>query len=92
MGDAEVDQVRGDPSAQDFGATLAVLLAAPSILPALAKGVARWLELRNSSTVTIKCGKNSLVVDKISAKSATELGERLSTLCTGARLMGSPRP
>jgi hypothetical protein len=77
--DVRVDSVRAEPTAQDFGATLVVLLAAPSIV-ALVKGVQRWMERRNTSKVTFKNGRKSLVVEGISATSAAELGENLRAL------------
>ena len=77
--DVQVDQKRGDPDAQDFGATLALLLAT-SAVTAVAKGIKRWLEQRDTAKVTFKNGRKTLVVENISATSAAELAEQVRAL------------
>jgi len=49
----EVRETRVDPSSQDFGATLVLLLGAPAVV-ALAKGVSAWLAMRPDAKITIK--------------------------------------
>jgi hypothetical protein len=75
--DVAVERVRTDPTAQDFGATLAILLAAPSIV-ALAKGISRWLDRRNTSTVTLKSAGRTFTVENISARSAAQLAQEIT--------------
>jgi hypothetical protein len=56
----DVRETRADPSAQDFGSTLVLLLAAPAVV-ALAKGVTAWLAMRPNAKVTLK-GKDGTVI------------------------------
>ena len=67
-----VRQVRIDMNAQDFGATLAVILATPAIL-ALAKGVSSWLAMRPNARVTIKSHDEPLSQADLQAQTHAQL-------------------
>jgi Effector Associated Constant Component 1 len=77
--DLHVERVRTDSAAQDFGASLAVVLAAPGAI-ALARGISRWLERRNTSKVTLKSRDRSLTVENVSSRSAAELAQEIARL------------
>ncbi|MBL7488590.1 hypothetical protein I6A60_26765 [Frankia sp. AgB1.9] len=75
--EADIEFMRSDPEAQDIGATLILILQTPSI-GAVALGVRSWLARRSTSEVVFKSGESSLSVDKISSRSASELGKQLA--------------
>jgi hypothetical protein len=56
----DVHEARADPTAQDFGATLVLLLGTPAVI-ALAKGLSSWLAMRPNAKVTIK-GKDGTII------------------------------
>jgi hypothetical protein len=63
---ATVDGVKaavatGDTDAMDFGATVTLLLGAPSII-ILARGIADWIRRQGDPTLVIKRGRDSVVV------------------------------
>ena len=51
--DVSAELKRDDPEAQDFGATLALLLGTPALI-AVAKGIEAWLKLHHSSKLRIE--------------------------------------
>jgi hypothetical protein len=55
-----VERVRERPDTMDFGATLAVILAAPAITE-LAKGIASWLARNSGAKIEIRRGGEVLV-------------------------------
>ena len=82
--DLDVEQVRTDPSTQDFGASLLLLLATPAVV-GVAKGIARWIEKRQTSAVEIRCGKRSVKVDNLSNRRADELSRELLEMLDGCK-------
>jgi Effector Associated Constant Component 1 len=74
-----VTLARSDPMAQDFGASLLAVLAAPSVI-VLARGVSQWLRNRGTSRVVFRHGQSSLTVDKVSAGSAADIAAALAEL------------
>lgn len=56
--DVQVQRRRDDPRAQDFGATLVLILGAPATI-AIAKEIVNWLALRRG-TITIETEKGEI--------------------------------
>ncbi|MEU8079224.1 hypothetical protein AB0B31_27730 [Catellatospora citrea] len=77
----EVRLQKSDPDAQDFGAVLQVVLALPSVV-LLARGVQKWISLRQTSTVRFKSGPDELVVTNLSSRGADALARDLMALST----------
>jgi hypothetical protein len=67
---------RTDKEAMDFGASLTVLLTAPSIV-AFAKGISDWLARTHNSKVTVKGLDGEVIVENVSARDAIGLAEKL---------------
>jgi hypothetical protein len=67
---------RTDKEAMDFGASLTILLTAPSIV-ALAKGISDWLARTHDSKVTVKGLDGEVIVENVSARDAISLAEKL---------------
>jgi len=66
---------KDDPSNQDFGATLVLVLGTPAVL-ALANGIASWLK-RNRATISIT-EHGHVVAKNISGEDATRIAEAFS--------------
>lgn len=77
--DLDIQQVRSNAETQDLGATLLLLLAAPSTV-AVARGLSRWIARRNTCCLVFKSGKKSLKVENISNKTADGLSRDLMQL------------
>jgi hypothetical protein len=67
---------RGDDSAQDFGSTLTVLLAAPAAV-AVAKGIQYWLMKHHSVRLTIVTKEKTTLVENLTSKDAVKFMEVL---------------
>jgi hypothetical protein len=64
---------RTDPNAQDFGASLVLVLGTPAMI-ALAKGIADWLRLRATATTKLKvCDKNGNVILTVDAATSGDV-------------------
>lgn len=74
--DVEVQRRRSDPRAQDFGATLVLILGAPAAV-AIAKAIGDWLTLRRQTGITIKTAHGEIVGTNITSKDALKLAELL---------------
>ena len=71
-----VEKRRDDPSSQDFGATLILLLGAPAAV-AVAKGIGQWLSLYRSAKVRIEQPNGTLIAENITSKQVFELAKLL---------------
>lgn len=70
----KVERRRDDPRAQDFGATLVLILGAPSVV-SLVSVLGVWLQKRRDASISIEDGKKKITIKNISAKDAVRLGE-----------------
>lgn len=59
----EATQTRDDPNAQDFGATLVLVLGSGAVI-ALAKGVSKWLATKPDGSVTIRDRRDGTIIVK----------------------------
>ncbi|THU40765.1 hypothetical protein FAM09_01230 [Niastella caeni] len=67
-------RIKDNDNAQDFGATLVLVLGTPAIL-AIAKGIQTWLSKRNNITITIKNSQGEVVASGISGKDIPKVFE-----------------
>lgn len=70
--DATVTRMRENPLAQDFGATLAIVLGAPAIVR-LATALGSWIQAQRGVGVTIKNSNGELIATNVTGKDAKEL-------------------
>jgi len=75
----ELKRVRDPTDTLDFGATLAIVLAAPTVT-ALAKGIAAWMK-RTGTSVTLKVGDKDVVVKNVDSESLPGV---MAAICAGA--------
>jgi len=75
--DANIDvrQTRADAGAQDFGATLVLLLGTPAVV-ALAKGVSAWLSMRPNAKITLKGEDGTIIASGLTSADARALIEQ----------------
>ena len=74
--DVDVKIVKDDPTTQDFGATLVVILGTEAVI-AIAKGIANYLS-RDRGTITIEAN-GKVVATGISGKDAAEIAKHISS-------------
>jgi hypothetical protein len=72
----KVDIKKDDPTNQDFGATLVVVLGTPAVL-AIAKGIANYLS-RDRAKITIEANGKVVVAEGISGDDAARIAEAIS--------------
>jgi len=72
-GEVRVAQRRDQPDAQDFGATLAVILGTASAT-AVAKGVAAWLARHSGAKIEI-AADGSVVASNLESRDAARIAE-----------------
>ncbi len=75
--DVQVDIEREDPSTQDFGTTLALVLGAPAAV-AIAKGIADYLR-RAHGKIQIETAQGIVIAEGISGDDAARIVEALSS-------------
>jgi hypothetical protein len=76
--DIVVQRKRNDLHAQDFGATLIVILGTP-VVAAVVTAVGNWLKLRQSASITWKTEDEHILVQNITSKDAAQLAQLLLT-------------
>lgn len=76
--DIMVKRKRSDPHAQDFGATLILILGTPATA-AVVTAVGNWLKLRQSASITWKMEDEQILVQNITGKDAARLAQMLLT-------------
>jgi hypothetical protein len=74
--DVSVKTQRDDPSLQDFGATLVLLLGAPAVV-VVAKGIEQWLKRHQSASVRIEGPDGIIVAENVTGNQAVELAKLL---------------
>jgi hypothetical protein len=72
--DAKVERRREDPDAQDFGATLVLILGTP-VAVVLANAFRDWINRRSEARVHIKTPKGEILLEGITTKTAHKVLE-----------------
>ena len=69
-----INSLRGKEleNTQDFGATIAIILGAKSIVE-IAKGIASWLKMTTGKTISIKNEKGEIIGKNLNSKNITEI-------------------
>ena len=70
--EAHVEQRRDNKENQDFGATLAIVLAGPAIV-AIAKGIQQWLTRHHGVTLEITTTDGKVIAQNVTAKNVVEI-------------------
>jgi hypothetical protein len=71
-----VEQARDDENAQDFGATLILILGAPAVVR-VASGIADYLRKRTQVSISVKSPKGEVVATGVNYNTAVELVEQV---------------
>jgi hypothetical protein len=74
--DVEVERKRDDPSTQDFGATLALVLGTPAVA-IIARALGNWLTLRRKAAITIKTANGEIIGTNLTSQDILKLAELL---------------
>ena len=72
--EANIERRRTDEEAQDFGATLVLILGTPAAI-VLAKAFRDWLNRRSSVKVHLKDEEGDLLLENVTAKDAHKILE-----------------
>jgi hypothetical protein len=70
----QVSRRRDSESAQDFGATLVLVLGTPAVLVA-ARSLHAWVQRKNAGRLRIEDDRGTLVAENIESKDAPALAE-----------------
>lgn len=73
----KTEPIRTNPEAQDFGASLAVILGTAAVT-ALAKGVAAWLKGHTGVNMDVTTRAGHVVIRNVESKSAAEIVRALA--------------
>jgi histidyl-tRNA synthetase len=76
--DIMVRRKRSDSHAQDFGATLILILGTPAAA-AVVTAIGNWLKLRQSASITWKTENEQILVQNITSRDAVQLAQLLLT-------------
>ncbi|HZR44139.1 MAG TPA: hypothetical protein VFB12_28760 [Ktedonobacteraceae bacterium] len=76
--DIIVQRRRDDPRAQDFGATLVLILGTPAAV-ALTKTITtvigNWLKMRTGASLTVKTADGEMILRNVTSKQAAQLAQ-----------------
>lgn len=72
--DIKVQRKRSDPQAQDFGATLVLILGTPAVA-ATATAIGSWLQRRHTAALTLETPDRKIIIKNITGKDAARLAE-----------------
>jgi hypothetical protein len=76
--DVDVSLRRDDPTSQDFGATLVLVLGTPAVI-ALSRAIGKWLVRTNQASVTILTKDGRVVAQNIDSADAAKMVESALT-------------
>jgi hypothetical protein len=76
--EAQVERRRADPDAQDFGATLVLILGTP-VAVVLANAFRDWLNRRSNARVHIKTPEGDILLEGVTAKDVHRILELLES-------------
>ena len=70
----EVERRRADTNAQDFGASLVLVLGTPAVI-VLAKAFRDWINRREDAKVSIKTPRGEILIENVTARDAHKILE-----------------
>jgi hypothetical protein len=74
--DVKAETQRGESEAQDFGATIVLILGTASVT-AIARGIEKWLA-RNGTSVIIEDEHGRVILNNVQSKDAAAIAKALS--------------